>query len=156
MDRLRVHGHYRANPPDPGLTTSLEPLTVVERASLDLHLTVPRSLLNARVSVSVNGRKETFDLPTGSTGSGSYEAGLSIGAESLEWRGPLGARSAEPAERDGSIWVSISAESGEDSAARVLYQRQFAHVANGENLRVLLPGVVSVNELGQDPLAIMS
>jgi 4-amino-4-deoxy-L-arabinose transferase-like glycosyltransferase len=156
--RLRVHGNYRANPQDPDLTTSLEPLTVTEKASLDLRLTVPNSAPDARISVSVgvNGTKETFIPDTSSTGSETYQASISIGPDSVEWHGPLAARSAESVDRDGSIVVSISAESPEGGPARMLYQRQFAHVLHGPNLRLLLPGIVSVNELGRDPVAITS
>ena len=55
-------------------------------------------------------------------------------------------------EQDGSIRVSISVRQADGSSAQTLYQRQLAYAVQGSRLKVLRPGVVSVNGLADDPL----
>lgn len=155
--RLAVHGAYRTNPPDPALTTSLEPLAVRERESLDLGLTFenPTTDQDVSVVVSVSGRTHTFVLDTESYPGKRYERAIRVRADGgVELRGAVAAHLAQPVERDGSITVSITASGTEPSSVRTLYQRHFAYLAEGSRLKVLQPGVVPVNELGADPLEI--
>ena len=153
--RLRVHGPYRANPPDPGLTTSLEPLTLFEQTAIDTTLKLENTTGQPFVSVSVtvNGRRDMFVLDTGSQTGSTYEASIRIGADGVEWRGPFQTHVREDVEQDDVMTLSVFMGAPEGSS-RAVYQRQFAYALKGPILRVLLPGGVPVNELGTDPLTV--
>ena len=144
--RLRVHGRYRSDPPDPGLTTSLERLRLVERPALATRLSLRNATgaPNVAVTVEVGRRRHTFVLDTSSGPGSSYDGTLRIGAGAVEWDGPVEAHRTEPVAPGGALSVSVAV--GE----RTVYHRQFGYAAAGPALRVLLPGVVSVHELGDD------
>jgi hypothetical protein len=155
--RLSVHGHYRRNPPDPALTTSLERLTVTERDSLEMDLTFENPTTDPQVTlaVSVDGRTDTFVLDTDSQPGKSYERAVRIRADrDVELDGGGEVEVIEQAARDGLIKVAISVREAEDSPARILYQRQWGFAVEGPRLKVLLPGTVPVNELGDEPVTI--
>ncbi|MDQ4006014.1 MAG: glycosyltransferase family 39 protein [Actinomycetota bacterium] len=154
--RLRVHGAYRANPPDRALTTSLEPVTVVKRPALDMSIAFenPTSDPSVTVTVTVNGKQEAFVLDMDSGLGKGYVRDIRIGAGAVEIGGPYEARATEDVETDGSITVSISTGPTDAPTSRPVYRRTFGYAVDGAELRILLPGVVPVNELGSDPLAI--
>ena len=154
--RLRVHGSYRLNPSDPGLTTSLEPLSVVTRAGLegDVAFANPTEDPEVSVSITVNGRKETFVLDSASEAGREYAAALRVGREGVEWGGPFEAHAVEEVTADGAISVAISLGQGDGEPPRTVYHRQFGYAVDGPNLRILLPGVVLLNELGASPLTL--
>ncbi len=56
-----------------------------------------------------------------------------------------------PASRTGSIKVLIAVSGTDTSPARTLYQRQLKFAVEGSHLKVLRPGVVSVNDLDPRP-----
>ncbi|MCA1705097.1 MAG: hypothetical protein LC808_18280, partial [Actinobacteria bacterium] len=152
--RLRVHGSYRAA--DPALTSSLERLMVLERPALEANLTLQNVTGDPYVSVSitVNGRKDTFVLDTSSQTGKRYEARVRIGADAVEWGGPFEAHGNEYAAPDDSISVSISMGPADIASRRTVYQRQFAYAVRGPILRVFLPGVLTVDGLGDNPLTV--
>jgi 4-amino-4-deoxy-L-arabinose transferase-like glycosyltransferase len=155
--RLRVHGAYRVNPPDPGLTTSLEPLTILERDSLEMDVTFENPTTDPRVSlaVSVDGRTDVFVLDTDSQPGKSYETGIRIRADGdVELDGGGDLYAIEQTARDSLIQVAISVQEAEDAPARILYQRQMGFVVEESRMKILGPGLVPVNELGGDPLTI--
>jgi hypothetical protein len=154
--RMRVHGAYRTNPPDPGLGTSLEPLKVLELHSLDGALTMqnPTEDTHVYVSVAVNGKKHVSVLDQASQSGKSYETGVRITRDSVELSAPVERRFTEEVEADDSIWISISTGSGDDTSLRTLYERQVGALFQGVKIKVLLPGVVSVNTLGMEPWSV--
>ncbi len=158
--RLLVHGRYRANPPDPNLTTSLERLTIVARDSLEMGLMFenPTTERYVHVGVSVGGRAKTFVLDSDSHRGKSYEGVIRVGADGgveLDGRvAPVDTETTQHTDPDGLIRVSISVKGAEASRARTLYERQLAYVVEGPSLKVLLPGVISTNELGADPVTV--
>jgi 4-amino-4-deoxy-L-arabinose transferase-like glycosyltransferase len=156
--RLRVHGHYRASPPDPGLTTSLERLTVIEQPSFETKVTLknPTADPYVSVSVSVNGRKDTFVLDASSTTGKDYEANIRITTEAVEFGGPSEVHVTEHMEPDRTISVSISTGPADSADFRAIYERHWGYTVDGPDLKLLFPGVVSVNELGADPLELTS
>jgi hypothetical protein len=151
--RLRVHGAYRTNPPDPGLGTSLEPLKVLELDALEADLTMqnPTDDTHVYVIVATNGKKHAFVLDQASENGKSYETAIRITPDVVELSAPVERRFTEEVEGDGTITVSIATGAGDDSSLRTLYRRQVAASSQGTRLKVLLPGVVSENALGADP-----
>jgi 4-amino-4-deoxy-L-arabinose transferase-like glycosyltransferase len=157
--RLRVHGHYRTQPPDPGLTTSLEPLAVHEQPSLVADVTVRNPTDDAYISLSVtvSGRQETFILDRGSQGGAEYRGTLTIDPAAVTFDGPSQAQVSEAVEDNGLLTVELHSWPGDASGAtRVLYRRQFGYEVHGAGVRVLLPGITPVNELGAEPLGVRS
>jgi hypothetical protein len=154
--RLRVHGAYRVNPPDRALTTSLEPLTVVKRRALEMSLAFqnPTSDPTVTVTVTMSGKKEAFVLDTDSAPGKGYVRDIRIAPGAVDIRGPDEARATEDVETDRAITVSIVTGPTDAPASRSVYRRDFGYAVDGAELRILLPGVVSVDELGSDPLAI--
>jgi len=148
--RLRVHGSYRASPADPALTSSLERLTLVERPALEADLILRNETGDPYVSLSVtvNGRRDTFVLDTSSGAGERYEARIRIGADAVGWSGPFEAHADEQVAPDDSMSVSISMGPSGSATPRTVYLRQFAYAVRGPVMKVLLPGVVSVDELG--------
>jgi hypothetical protein len=156
--RLHVHGHYRANPPDPGVRTSLERLSVVERPSLEttVTLTNPTDDPYVRLSITVNGKRDTFLLDTSSTAGKSYEAAFRISPAAVEFQGSSEAHVTEPVQPDGSISISIATGSASGTSVRTVYERRWGYMARGPDLKMLFPGTTPVNELGADPLEVRS
>jgi hypothetical protein len=156
--RLHVHGAYRTSPPDPGLTTSLEPLVVLEQPSLDTDLTLANPAVDApvRVSVALNGREHTFVLDTSAQAGNAYQARIRISADAVELEGAYTQRQIAAVEPDGFISLSISVGTEDGGPARTLYKRQLACTVEGSAVRVLMPGVVTVNELGAEPWTLTS
>jgi hypothetical protein len=154
LHRLRVHGHYRALPPDRGLTSSLEPLSVVEQEALRTRVVLrnPTAEPYLVLSVARAGRKDSFVLDTDSSSAKRYEASMAISPDSVEVVGPVESHSVEQSEPDRSLVVSVSVGAGEGQPLRTLYERRLAYSIQTRSLKVLLPGSVSVNELPEEPL----
>ncbi|MFN2505502.1 MAG: glycosyltransferase family 39 protein [Acidimicrobiales bacterium] len=154
--RLRLHGVYRADPPDPSLTSSLERLTVLEQRALQAKLTLQNETGDPYVSVTVtvNGRKATFLLDSSSHAGKRYDASIHIRTDGVEWDGPFEAHGTESVASEDFISVAILTGPTEDASPRTVHQQQFGYAIDGPMLRVLLPGELSVNELGHNPLAV--
>jgi hypothetical protein len=154
--RFHVDGRYRASPPDPALTTSLERLSVrtgrVFQAGLSLRNPAPDPYLV--VSVTRAGRKDSFVVDTSSRLGQRYELTVTVAADSVRMGGPVAAHLQEGAERDGSLAISVAVGPGEAGPLRTVFERRFAASADRRGVTVLLPGRVTVDDLGQgDPLA---
>jgi 4-amino-4-deoxy-L-arabinose transferase-like glycosyltransferase len=153
--KLRVTGVYRANPTDPRLRTSLEPVAVVDRASVTgtVAFDNPTGDPEVVVSVALNGTRDSFVLDTESSRSKHHEVTLSIGPGSVEARSPVEAHVHERAEDVPVLSISVSVRPADGGEPRTLYERHVAYDTDGKSLRMLLPGEVSVNQLGpEDPL----
>lgn len=156
--RFRVHGHYRANPPDRGLAPSLERLGVSERRALQALVSFanPTPQPYVVLSVTLEGVRHSFLLDTRSSAAHRYEGTLSIGPHRVDFTGPVQARQAATVVGDGSILVSVSVGSATGDQWRTVYERRFAYTLEHGSLRLLLPGTVSMTELGEpDPLTVL-
>ena len=152
--RLRMTGVYRANPPDPRLGVSLQRLDVFDRVSLDGSLTFenPTDEPEVTVTVDFDGTRHSFVLDRHSHRSKHHAVALSIGPGGVTARSPVEAHVREPVEDTGVVSVSISVRRPDGGLSRTVYERRFAYDTDGRSLRALLPGVVSVNEMGaEDP-----
>lgn len=155
--KLRLRGHYRANPSDPGLTTSLERLTVTTHPSVPATLAFdnPTEDPYVAVTVTLNGRKDSFVLDRESVKGKRHEVAFSVGPSSVDVRAPVADRFHERAADVGLLSVSVAVRPADGGQSRTIYERHLACDSDGRSVRVLLPGNVSVNELGaEDPLEI--
>ncbi|HEX2063072.1 MAG TPA: glycosyltransferase family 39 protein [Acidimicrobiales bacterium] len=146
--KFRIHGHYRANPPDPRLRSSLERLRVVEAPSVPatLRFRNPTAEPYVVVSVAVDGRKDSYVLDSRSAPGRLYRADLTFRPGSAELTGPVEGRAVEPVARDRLIVVTV--EAGPDLVAlRPVHRREIGYDVQGPTLRLLLPGNVPVDEL---------
>jgi hypothetical protein len=153
--KLRVLGHYRRNPMDRNMGSALEPLTVVKQSSLETTVTFenPTAEPYVMVSVAMNGRKDSFLLDTASSPGKRHELTLDINPQSVEARSPVVTRFRDTGGDPRLISVAVSVESEDGESFRTVYERHFGYDTDGQTLRVLFPGNVSVNELGaEDPL----
>ena len=155
--KLRFHGHYRANPLDRSLRTSLQPLTVVDQASFPFTLSFgnPGDDPRVVVSVAMGGVRSSFVLDTASARGRRHELLFSVAPTSVEIRSPVEARLQEAVEDDGLLSVSVLTGSSDGGSARTIYERSLAYRPDGASLRILFPGRVSVDDLGprdRDPL----
>ncbi len=152
--KFRVRGHYRANPSDPNLGSSLERLRVVRQPSLDATVRVRNTLGEPYVvlGVAVRGTKDSFILDTRALPGERHVVGLRVDAHSVELSGEVDAHVREPAPREDVIVISV--EVGPDLASlRTVYERRVGYETEGESLRALLPGATVVDELGgTDPI----
>ena len=151
--RLRVHGHYRANPPDPALTSSLQRLRVFRGPALDVPLSWSNPTAEPYVVLSLTrgGLTESFMLDSRSIPGKGYDATISIGPATVGVAGVVESRLVEPAHGDNLLVVAISL-GPEPQSLRTVYRRELAVAVEGGELRVLLPGRVTVNELGEEPV----
>lgn len=155
--KLRIRGHYRANPTDRALTTSLDRLTVASQTSLPgtLAFDNPTEDPYVAVTVTLNGRKDSFVLDRESVTGKRHEVAFSIGPGSVDVRSPVADRFHERAADVGLLSVSVAVRPADGGQSRTIYERHLAFDSDGRSVRVLLPGNVSVNELGaEDPLEI--
>lgn len=154
LHRLRVHGHYRALPPDPGLTSSLEPLAVVEPEALRTRVVLrnPTAEPYLVLSVARAGRKDSFVLATQSSSARRYEVSIAVTTDSVDVAGPVEGHSVEQVEPDRSLVVSVAVGPAAGEPLQTLYERRLAYAIRPGSLKVLLPGSVSINELPEDPL----
>jgi hypothetical protein len=153
--KLRLRGVYRADPTDPRLQASLEPVTVVQRASLGgtLAFENPTEYPEVVVSVAFNGIKDSFVVDTQSYRSKRHSITLDIWPGSVEARSPVEAHGHERVEDVGLLSVSVSVRRPDGEGSRTVYERHIAYESNGPSLKMLLPGEVSVDELATgDPL----
>lgn len=153
--RMVLHGRYRANPSDPGLTTSLEPLSVVKQPSIGAVLSLRSSTRDPYVALTVTagGWKEWFVLDTDSRPGRRYRADITIGPDAVRVDGPVEGRVSQTVDEDG--FLSISVETSSDGQSwHTRYQRRLGYGIEAGALEVLLPGTVPVNELRADPLVI--
>jgi hypothetical protein len=148
--RFRMSGRYRASPPDPGLTTSLERLTLTTAKVFPFTLSFqnPTGDPVVVVSVSRDGRKDLFVLDTASQLGKRHEVTVDVTADAVVARGHLGAHVVERVRRDGWLSLSISLHPPDGRVARTVYERRLASAADGGSLTVLLPGSAPVNQLG--------
>jgi hypothetical protein len=71
----------------------------------------------------------------------------------VEARSPVEAHVHERAEDVPVLSISVSVRPADGGEPRTLYERHVAYDTDGKSLRMLLPGEVSVNQLGpEDPL----
>ncbi len=150
--RLRMTGVYRANPPDPQLRASLQRLDVVDRVSLDGSLAFenPTEEPEVVVGVALNGTKSSFVLDRQSHRSKRHAVTLSIRPTAVIAQSPVEEHIREPVEDVGLLSLSISVRRPDGGAPRTVYERHLAYDTDGRSLRMLLPGAVSVNEMGSD------
>lgn len=150
--RLRLSGVYRANPTDPKLQASLERLDVVDRASLDGSLVFenPTEEPEVVVRIALDGMQDSFVLDTQSHHSKRHALTLSISLGSVAAHSPVESHVREPVEDLGLLSISISVRRPDGGVPRTLYERHFAYDTVGQSLRMLLPGAVSINQLGSD------
>ncbi len=155
--KLRFHGHYRANPLDRGLRTSLQPLAVVDRPSFPFSLSFhnPGDDPRVVVSIAMDGLRSSFVLDTASGREKRHELLFEVGPTSVALRSPVQAHLREAVDDDGLLSVSVLTGPSDGSSARTLYERSLAQRPEGASTRILFPGHVSVDELGpkdRDPL----
>jgi MFS family permease len=154
--RFHLRGAYRANPPDPGLTTWLERLTALKGSPLrlGLNLMIPTADPRVVVSVSFQGRKESLAIDRGPLPGTATQLTLDVGSRAVGWAGPSAQRSVEPAEPGGPLVLSVSV--GPVSGPhRTVYQRELGYTIEGESVTVLMPGATTVNELRlEEPLVV--
>ena len=146
--KFRIRGHYRANPPDRGLSSSLERLQVVEAPAFAATLTFRNTTAEPYVVVSVamDGTKDSFILDTRSETGDQYSVDLVFRRGSVEIQTLLQGRAVEPVPPDRLLVVAV--EAGPDLVdQRPLYRREIAHDGHGSALRLLLPGNVAVDDL---------
>ena len=148
--RFRLSGRYRASPPDPALTTSLERLSVRTAKAFPLPLSFQNPTADPVVVVSVSreGRKDSFVLDIRSQPGKRYDVAIDVTTDAVVLRGPVEAQVVEGVRWDGWLSVSISVGPGDGGALRPVYERRLAAAADGESLTLLLPGSAPVNELG--------
>ncbi len=154
---LDISGAYRATPPDEQLSSSLRRLRVVrgDAVSAELHFRNPTELSVLRLTVTVNGRTDSYVLDDHSSPGTNYQLVLRIAGSSTQIAGPVTAHSSQRvASADRAIVIALSADSGDVTLPQPLYQRRLALRLRGETLYAMLPGT-SLNLLGsQDPLTV--
>ena len=105
------------------------------------------------VSVTRRGRRDSFVLDAASWAGKAHQARITVTASSVEVSEPVPARSVEAVEYDGFMVVTITVGGADGRPGRTLYERRLAYTVEGGSLRALLPGTVSVDELGgEDPV----
>jgi hypothetical protein len=155
--KLRFHGHYRANPPDRGLRTSLEPISVVQQPSFAFTLSFENPSDDPRVVVTVaaGSVRHSLVLDTASVPGKRHDLHFSVGPTSVEIRSAVQAHLREAVRDDGLLSVSVLLGSRDGGLERPVYERSLAHRADGSSVRILFPGHVPVDDLGPvdgDPL----
>ena len=150
--KFRLHGHYRGNPSDPALRTTLDELTVVKQASLPATVTFhnPTEEPLVVVSVALGSRKESYVIDTGSSRGKRHEFAVSIGPGSVEALSGFQTRFPEVVEDTGLLSVAVSVGPAGGGSRRTLYERHLAYDTDGQSLRVLFPGTVPVDDLGPE------
>ena len=155
--KLRFHGHYRANPLDRGLRTSLQPLTVVDQPSFPFSLGFHNPGDDPRVGVSVTmgGVRSSFVLDAASERGRRHELLFDVGPTSVDARSPVQGHHREAVDDDGVLSVSVRVGPNDGGSGRTVYERSLAYRFDGTSVRMLFPGRVSVDDLGsqdRDPL----
>lgn len=149
--KLRFHGRYRASPSDRSLRTSLEPLAVVDAGSVPFGLRFrnPGDAPRVVVSVTMGRTRHSYVLDTESTGERAHELLFDVGPASVELRSPVQAHLREAVEDVGVLSVSVWVGAADGVSGRTVYEHAVAYRTDGRSLRVLLPGQVSVDEVGR-------
>lgn len=156
--RLHLHGAYRASPQDPGLSTSLERLTVLRAPAVEAELALENTTgyKDVSVSVTVRGRTDTFVLDTSSESGQRYGGRIRISAGAVEWQGPLETHVQEFATLDDFLTLSIAVAPGDGTPVQTVYQQRFGYDLDGTNVRLLMPGVIPVDELATSPFTVQA
>jgi hypothetical protein len=149
--RLRVvESHLRANPPDPRFRTALEPLTVVNQASVETSVTLENPTDDPEVvlSVAVNGQRRSWLLDGASVRGKRYEVRLRIGPDSVALEDRAGPDRAEEVTADRYVTLSLETGPGTGAPPERRAEQRLAFAVEDHAVWMLFPTPVGQEEPG--------
>jgi hypothetical protein len=152
---LTISGQYRATPPDPALTSALEPLHLLEGHDIIFNVAFRHLTADPVVAVVVdmNGRHDRYVIDDHARRGSAEHLAVTVTPTTTTVAGRVLSHTHGTVTTNLNIQIEISSAPNARAVSQIAYFRQLGFARHGDTLLVVVPGQ-ELNPYRTEPISI--